>query len=133
VKLPLDHVAIAVPSIAAVLPFFELITGARGSAPERIEGQGVSASFIGTGGGRVELIEPTSADSTVSRFLEQRGPALHHIAFRVPDLQRTLDRLAAAGIELIDTAPRPGAGGHAVAFLHPRSTHGVLIELVQHR
>ena len=130
-KLPLDHVAIAVPSISGALPLFELITGARGSKPERVEAQGAIVSFIGVGTGKLELIEPTSPDSTVARFLEQRGPALHHIAFQVPDLQRTLDRLAAAGIELIDSSPRVGAGGHAVAFLNPRSTNAILIELVE--
>jgi methylmalonyl-CoA/ethylmalonyl-CoA epimerase len=131
VKLPLDHIAIAVPSIAGALPIFELITGARGSSTEIVESQGVSVSFIGAGTGKLELIEPTAPDSAVARFLEQRGPALHHIAFQVTDLQRTLDRLAAAGIELIDSSPRVGAGGHAVAFLNPRSTNAILIELVE--
>jgi methylmalonyl-CoA/ethylmalonyl-CoA epimerase len=82
--------------------------------------------------GQVELLEPLGPDTAVGRFLERRGQALHHVAYRSRDLQGDLDRLAAQGIELIDATPRPGARGHLVAFLHPRSTGGVLIELVQH-
>ena len=130
VQLHLDHVAIAVESIAATVPLFESLTGASSSPIERVDSQGVAVSFIGTGAARVELLEPTKPESTVARFLERRGPGLHHIAYRVEDLEATLARLAERGIELIDRVPRAGAGGHRVAFLHPRSTGGVLIELV---
>ena len=131
-ELPLDHVAIAVPSIAAALPLFELLSGASGSRIERVESQHVDVAFVGTGNTRLELIQPTSPDSTVQRFLERRGgPALHHIAYRVPDIEAALGRLAAAGIRLIDEKPRTGAGGHLVAFLHPQSTNGILVELVE--
>jgi methylmalonyl-CoA/ethylmalonyl-CoA epimerase len=130
VHLPLDHVAIAVESIAASLPIFESLLGAAGSPVERVESQGVCVTFMGSGAGRIELIEPTGPDTAVGRFLERRGPGLHHIAYRVPDLEATLARLAADGFELIDQTPRAGAYGHQVAFLHPRSTGGVLIELV---
>lgn len=129
-QLPLDHVAIAVDSIAAAQPLFESLIGANGSAVERVASQGVDVTFIGHGPGRLELIAPTDPGSPVGRFLERRGPGLHHLAYRVPDLSAALARLAAQGIELIDRTPRPGAGGHQVAFLHPRSTGGVLIELV---
>lgn len=129
-QLPLDHVAIAVDSIAAAQPLFESLIGANGSAVERVASQGVDVTFIGHGPGRLELIAPTDPGSPVGRFLERRGPGLHHLAYRVPDLPAALARLAAQGIELIDHTPRPGAGGHQVAFLHPRSTGGVLIELV---
>ncbi|HEX6132334.1 MAG TPA: methylmalonyl-CoA epimerase [Longimicrobiales bacterium] len=129
-QLPLDHVAIAVESIAAFQPLFESLLGATGSPVERVGAQGVAVSFIGTGPGRLELLEPTGADTPVGRFLARRGPGLHHIAYRVPDLEAALERLAADGIELIDRTPRTGAHGHRVAFLHPRSTGGVLIELV---
>jgi methylmalonyl-CoA epimerase len=129
-ELPLDHVAIAVDCIADAQPIFEAITGATGSAVETVAAQQVNVTFIGHGSGRLELLEPTSPDSAVGRFLSRRGPGLHHIAYRVPDLDAALARLAAAGYDLIDQAPRPGAGGHRVAFLHPRSTGGVLIELV---
>jgi methylmalonyl-CoA epimerase len=130
VQLPLDHVAIAVASLATAQPLYESLIGAAGSPVESVAAQGVNVVFIGTGPGRLELLEPSDADSAVGRFLSRRGPGLHHLAYRVPDLEAALARFAAAGIELIDTVPRAGAGGHRVAFLHPRSTGGVLIELV---
>ncbi len=129
--LDLDHVAIAVASIARALPTFEALTGARGSAPESVDAQGVAVSFLGEGAGKLELIEPLSPESGVARFLEKRGPGLHHLAYRVTDLAGTLDRLAAAGVQLIDRTPRPGAHGQLVAFIHPRSAAGVLVELVE--
>lgn len=130
-ELPLDHVAIAVPSISAVLPLFELITCGASSRIERVESQKVDVAFVGSGDGKIELLQPTSADSTVQKFLDKRGSGMHHIAYRVEDIEATLARLAAAGIRLIDEKPRPGAGGHRVAFLHPQSTGGVLVELVE--
>ncbi len=130
-QLPLDHVAIAVASIEEALPVYELLTGARSSPRERVESQGVDVVFVGTGVGRLELIEPTSPNSPVGRFLQKRGPGLHHVAYRVPDLGAALARLAAQGVRLIDEQPRPGAHGRLVAFVHPASTGGVLVELVQ--
>ena len=130
--LPLDHVAIAVESIDGALPALKAVTGAESSPRERVEAQGVALVFLGSGDGRLEILEPLSPDSPVGKFLDRRGPGLHHIAYRVTDIQARLDRLADAGFQLIDTEPRPGAMGHRVAFLHPRSTGGVLIELVQH-
>ncbi|HEY0671610.1 MAG TPA: methylmalonyl-CoA epimerase [Longimicrobiales bacterium] len=130
-ELPLDHVAIAVPSITAALPIFELLTNARGSPTERVESQKVEVTFIGSGVGRIELLQPSAADSTVQKFLDRRGPGLHHVAYRVPDLEGALARLKTAGVRLIDESPRAGAGGHRVAFLHPSSTSGVLVELVE--
>lgn len=124
----LDHVAIAVSSLEESVALFQLITGHAGSPPETLEAQGVRVAFCGA----VELLEPLGPDTTVGRFLAKRGPALHHIAYRTPDIQGELDRLAARGVELIDRSPRPGARGHRVAFLHPRSTGGILVELVQH-
>lgn len=129
-KLPLDHVAIAVESIAASRAVFETLLNAEGSSVEHIASQQVNVLFIGTAAGRIELLEPTAPDSAVARFLARRGPGLHHIAYHAADLDAELQRAADAGYELIDRAPRPGAGGHRVAFLHPRSTGGVLIELV---
>ena len=130
-ELPLDHVAIAVRSIAQMQPLFESLTGGAGSARERVDAQGVEVVFVGEGTGRLELLEPTRPDSAIGRFLERRGPGLHHIAYRVPDIAAALADLEARGVELIDRQARPGAGGHLVAFLHPRSTGGVLVELVQ--
>ena len=125
---PLDHVAIAVSSIEEAAPLFERLSGRAGSPPEELPAQGVRVAFCG----QVELLEPLRADTTVGRFLERRGQAIHHIAYRSRDLQSDLDDLAARGVELIDASPRPGARGHLVAFLHPRSTGGILVELVQH-
>lgn len=129
-QLPLDHVAIAVESIASSQPLFESLLGAAGSPVEHIVSQGVSVVFIGSGTARIELIEPASADTPVGRFLARRGPGLHHIAYRVPDVDAALARFAADGFDLIDKSARRGAHGKRVAFLHPRSTGGVLVELV---
>ena len=129
--LPLDHIAIAVPSIREAALLFEHVTGATGSPAERVESQGVEVAFLPAGAVRIELIQPLAGDSGVARFLERRGPGLHHIAFRVPDLDAALARLERAGVRLIDRTPRPGAGGHRVAFLHPSAMGGVLVELVE--
>lgn len=130
-ELPLDHVAIAVPSITAVLPIFTAISGGNSAPIEAVPSQRVNVTFVGSGPTRIELIEPTSSESAVHRFIERRGAGLHHIAYRVSDIEGTLASLASAGYRLIDDTPRPGAGGHRVAFLHPSSTGGVLVELVE--
>jgi methylmalonyl-CoA epimerase len=130
-EYPLDHVAIAVPSLSAALPAFELVSGATGSPLEAVPSQGVNVVFVGGAGCRLELLEPASPDSPVARFLAKRGPGLHHIAYRVTDLESVLTDLANRGFELIDRKPRAGAHGRLVAFIHPRSTNGVLTELVQ--
>lgn len=129
-QLPLDHIGIAVPSLATALPLYELLTGAPGSLPEAVPGQRVTVVFVGSGEGRIELIEPADAASPIARFLKRRGPGLHHLAYRADDIDRALAECIAAGFEAIDGTPRPGAHGRRVAFLHPRSTGGVLIELV---
>lgn len=126
-SLPLDHVGVAVPSIEEAAPLFELITGHARSPVEEIDAQGVDVCFVGP----VELLQPRAADTPVGRFLERRGPGLHHLAFRTTDIRGDLERLREEGVELVDTEPRPGARGHLVAFLHPRSTAGVLLELVE--
>lgn len=125
-SLPLDHVGVAVASIEEAAPLFELITGHARSPVEEIESQGVNVAFVGP----VELLEPRGPDTPVGRFLERRGSGLHHLAFRTTDIRGQLERLREEGLELVDEEPRPGARGHLVAFLHPRSTAGVLLELV---
>ncbi len=123
---PLDHVAIATPSIREAASMYELLTGHTCSSVEEIPDQGVNVAFVGP----LELLEPRGPETGVARFLEKRGPGLHHLAFRVRDIARALAELEAEGMELIDREARPGARGHQVAFLHPRSTGGVLWELV---
>ena len=125
---PLDHVGIAVPSLEEACHLFESLLGVTSSPPEVLEAQGVRVAFVGA----VELLEPLNSETTIGRFLERRGPGLHHLAYRTDDIASELIRLEAQGLELIDRIPRPGANGHLVAFLHPSSTQGVLIELVQH-
>lgn len=131
IQHPLDHVAIAVASIDESLPLFRLLTGGTASPRERVDDQGVDVVFVGEGEGRLELLEPTTPDSPVARFLERRGQGLHHLAYRVPDLAAALRELAEAGVRLIDAEPRTGAHGRRVAFIHPSSTGGVLVELVE--
>jgi methylmalonyl-CoA epimerase len=127
----LDHVGIAVHSLDDSLPVFESITGGKGHGRERVEQQGVEVVFLGSGDGRLELLAPTRDDSAVAKFLARRGPGMHHLCYRVDDIVAELERYRAAGAQLIDEAPRPGAAGHLVAFIHPKSTGGVLIELLQ--
>jgi len=127
----LDHVGIAVHSLDDSLPLFESITGGKGYGRERVEQQGVEVVFLGSGDGRLELLAPTRDDSAVAKFLAKRGPGMHHLCYRVTDIAAELDRYRAAGAQLIDEVPRPGAAGHLVAFIHPKSTGGVLTELLQ--
>lgn len=125
--LPLDHVALAVPDLKEAVRLHERLAGHRGSPAEVLEDQGVRVAFAGP----VELLEPLSPDTTVGRFLDRNGPGLHHLAYRTPNIDTELARLRAEGFELVDSEARPGARGHRVAFLHPRSTGRVLIELVE--
>lgn len=127
----LDHVGIAVRSLDESIPVFEAATGAAAHGRETVESQGVEVVFLGAGAGKVELLAPTRSDSAVAKFLAKRGPGMHHLCYRVPDLAAALAAHREAGWRLIDEEPRAGAHGHRVAFLHPRSTGGVLVELLQ--
>lgn len=131
------HVGIAVENAAAALPFYRDVLGMRVVHEEDVPSQGVRVVFLAAAGeargsaeAEVELLEPLGAESPVHSFLDRRGPGLHHVAFEVDDLAGTLKRLAAAGVRLVDSAPRPGSRGHLVAFLHPEAAGGVLVELV---
>lgn len=128
IDLPLDHVAIAVPSLDEAATLHERISGTLRSPTEVLEVQGVRVTFVG----QVEILEPLGPDTTVARFLERRGAGLHHLAYRSPDLEADLRRLRKGGFVLVDREPRPGARGHRVAFLHPGSTGSTLVELVEH-
>jgi methylmalonyl-CoA epimerase len=121
------HVGIAVPSIAAAVPFYRDVLGIVPDAPETADGATIVNLHLGDVD--VELLEPQGADSPVGKFLARRGPGIHHICYRVLDLDAALARCRAAGYRLIDERPRPGAGGRRVAFLHPQATAGILLEL----
>ena len=125
----IEHVAIAVDDLETAVDVFATILGAPDSGRETVESEQVKLAFFDLAGARIELLEPTASDSPVGRFLKSRGTGLHHIALEVPDIDAALDRCRAAGIETVGAAPRPGAGGRRVAFLHPSSTGGVLLEL----
>jgi len=128
---PLHHVGVVVPKIADALPFYRDVLGYAIGPVHDMPEQHVKVIFMTRGDSRVELIEPTDSESGVARFLAERGRAtMHHLCFAVDDLAGTLDRLAREGIELVDRAPRVGAEGQ-VAFIHPRASGGVLIELIQ--
>ena len=127
----LDHVGIAVDSLDDAVTIWSTLLGSPATGREIVESQGVEVVFVGSGDGRIELLAPTRDDSPIARFLQRRGPGIHHLAYRTTDIRTALTELEAAGFEPIDREPRPGAHGHLVAFLHPRSVGGVLVELVQ--
>jgi methylmalonyl-CoA epimerase len=129
--VPVDHIGIAVKSLAEALPRWENAFGASGSPPEVVASQKVRASFVEVGDTEVELLEPTDPSSVIARFLETRGEGMHHIAFQVPQLDRTLEELGAKGYRLIDRVGRPGARGRRVGFVHPSGFGGVLLEFVE--
>ena len=130
-KAVLDHVGIAVKDLQAALAFYRDALGLEIDAPEEVVSQRVRARFVPVGESRLELLEATAADSPIARYLEKRGPGLHHITLRVEDISAALAQLKARGVRLIDEQPRPGAEGALVAFVHPSSAHGVLVELKQ--
>ncbi len=125
----IEHVAIAVDDLETAVSVFTSILGTSDTGRETVESEQVKIAFFDLAGTRIELLEPTASDSPVGRFLKSRGTGLHHIALEVPDIEAALDRCRAAGLETVGDAPRTGASGRRVAFLHPSSTGGVLLEL----
>lgn len=130
-KAVIDHVGIAISDLGKSLGFFTDALGLELEPPEDIPSQRVRAHFLHAGDATVELVEPTSDDSPIAKFVAKRGPGLHHLCLRVDDIVAALAELKARGVRLIDEAPRPGAHHSLVAFIHPSSTHGVLVELKQ--
>jgi methylmalonyl-CoA/ethylmalonyl-CoA epimerase len=131
VKATIDHIGIAVGDLGASLAFFRDALGLELDAPEDVPSQRVRAHFLQAGEAAIELVEPTADDSPIARFVAKRGPGIHHVALRVDDIVAALAELKAKGVRLIDETPRPGAHHSLVAFIHPASTHGVLVELKQ--
>ncbi len=130
-KAVLDHVGIAVKDLAAALAFYRDALGLHVEAPEDVASQRVRAHVMPAGPAALELLEATASDSAIAKYIEKRGPGLHHITLRVDDLRAALALLKARGVRLVDEQPRPGAEGALVAFVHPASAHGVLVELKQ--
>jgi methylmalonyl-CoA/ethylmalonyl-CoA epimerase len=129
--MKIDHLGIATREIAEALTFWRDSLGLELDELEEVTEQKVRVAMLPLGESRVELLEPTGPDSPIAKFLEKRGPGLHHVAIRVEDILQSLDRLKRQGARLIDESPRLGAGGSLVAFVHPSSANGVLLELVQ--
>ncbi len=125
----IDHLGIAVRSLDEAIPLYEKALGLTCLGREEVASQKVRTAFFDAGGVHLELLEPTSPDSPVGKFLAERGEGIHHIAFRTDDIQAQLKQAAAAGVRLIHEQPFEGAAGKLVAFLHPKSTRGVLTEL----
>ncbi len=130
-KATLDHIGIAVGDLSEALAFYRDALGLDVAPPEEVPSQRVRAHFVPVGEAAIELLEPTSPDSPIAKFIAKRGPGVHHVTLRVDDIRETLGRLKARGVRLIDEAPREGAEGALIAFIHPASTHGVLVELKQ--
>jgi methylmalonyl-CoA/ethylmalonyl-CoA epimerase len=125
----LAHVGIAVASIAEALPFYRDVLGLAPGHPEIADGATIVSLQLGDVA--VELLEPRDPDGPVARFLAKRGPGIHHLCYRVADLNAALARCRAAGYRLVDDTPRRGAGGRRIAFLHPQATNGILLELTE--
>ena len=132
-EVSIEHIAIAVSDLDVAVATFSSILGIPDSGRETIESEQVKVAFFELGTARIELLEPTADASPVGKFLERRGPGLHHIALEVDDIEAALERCRAAGIDTVGEAPRRGAGGRRVAFLHPGTTGGTLLELSQRR
>jgi len=130
--MKIEHIGIATREIEKALSFWRDALGLEVVHTEIVEEQGVRVAMLPVGEPRIELLEPTSDDSPVAKFIEKRGAGIHHIAVRVDDIRAMLRRLKESGVRLIDETPRVGAGGCLVAFVHPSSANGVLLELVEH-
>jgi methylmalonyl-CoA/ethylmalonyl-CoA epimerase len=127
----IDHIAIVVEDIQTALGFWQEALGLQLAGVEEVAEQKSVVAFLPTGESEVELVKPTTADSGVARFLAKRGPGMHHICFEVDGLQAILDELKAKGVRLINETPTKGAAGNRIAFIHPESTQGVLVELYE--
>ncbi len=126
-----DHIGIVVQDIEAALKVYRDTLGLKLTKTEFVPEQAVKIAFLPTGESKIELIEPTTGDSGIARYLTRRGEGIHHVCLEVDDIEATLAQMAAHGMKLIDKTPRTGPGGHKYAFVHPKSAHGVLVELYE--
>ena len=130
--MKIDHIGIAVKSLAQAVKVYEQAVGLELAGYDEVDEQGVRVAMLNIGESRIELLEPTRPDSPVGKFMTKRGEGIHHIAVQVDNIEEALERLKSAGVRLIDETPKRGAHNTRVAFIHPSSTHGVLMELVEH-
>ncbi len=128
---PLDHIGIAVKNLKEAERRFSLLFGFESLGREEVDSEGVAVSFFDTGNTHVELLEGMGDESAISKFVAQKGEGIHHLAFRVENIEEEMKRLSEAGFQLLSDAPKKGAGGKLVVFIHPKSTGGVLVELCQ--
>lgn len=127
----IEHIGIAVKSLEHAIPYYENVLGLECYAIEEVQDQKVKTAFFQVGETKIELLEATDSESPIAKFIEKRGEGVHHIAFCVNSVTKGLEKMEAAGISLIDKKPRKGAEGLNIAFLHPKSTQGVLTELCE--
>jgi methylmalonyl-CoA/ethylmalonyl-CoA epimerase len=127
----LDHVAILVADLDAAVKLYREVYGLPAPEIEVVPTEKVRVAIFGHGAGRIELVSPTGPDSPMAKALERRGEGLHHVCLEVPDIEKAMEALRARGAPLLDEMPRPGAGGSRVAFVHPKGSRGVLVELKQ--
>ncbi|MDD5091070.1 MAG: methylmalonyl-CoA epimerase [Candidatus Wallbacteria bacterium] len=129
--MKIHHLGVAVKSLDEAMKFYQEMLGLELLGIEDVPEQKVKVAMFACGESRIELLEPTSPESPIAVFLEKKGPGMHHIALEVDDISKEVDRMNASGVSMIDKMPRVGAGGHKIAFVHPRSTGGVLLELAE--
>ena len=125
----IEHIGLAVKDLAAAVPLYELLLNTKCYKTERLEEQQVNTAFFRVGGSKLELLEGFSPDSVIGRFIEKNGEGMHHIAFAVEDIEAEMTRLREAGFRPLQDRPLPGADNKLICFLHPKDTHGVLVEL----
>jgi methylmalonyl-CoA/ethylmalonyl-CoA epimerase len=129
--MKLEHIGIAVANLAESKELFTRLLGVESYKEESVEREGVTTAFYRSGQPKLELLVAENPDSPIAKYIEKRGPGIHHLAFEVEDIRAEMDRLSAAGFELLSDEPKPGADNKLICFLHPRTTNGVLVELCQ--
>ncbi len=127
----ISHIGIAVESLEEQIPYYRDLLGMKFAGTELVEDQKLKVAFFEIGDTRIELCEATSDDSPIAKFIAKKGQGIHHMAYAVDNCQMAIDKMDGAGLRLIDTKPRVGAGGHKIAFLHPKSTYGILTEMTE--